>query len=449
MIDGRSVPDWRQTTAMERFLWQTDPGGSSIVYRVEVVVGRPMDEARLSAAIAEVARMQPLLFSRLVPHESGIVWEPIRAPHEFSSEDVPVTRAELGRIAAIDLTKQVGLQVGLRDQPGGGQVLTLDYHHAAVDGQAGARCLGQILRCYGDQTRVRNFETFRRGSPKLSLRHSFPLPDDGRPIGTREGLRNLWVTIRGRSIRFSDSLVAAPVGQDTILTAVLSAEQSAVARLAIAGMPQPVNDIALAATFRCLAEDECLSDQAGRFMVMNPVDLRTMIHRDMPGVNMTGFAFPRRRRREIVRPEFADELFQELNYVRSRKVGAEFLRGIEAVQSRSRVLNFILARRWFDPAASLTCVTNLKPGRRFGCVKTDAGWRVGDHEIVAIRLTPPRPRGTALALALTESLGRYSLTMRGDPSIFTFPTMADRARNWFAKFGDLIGHRADAIQVDA
>ncbi|TWT69789.1 condensation domain-containing protein [Crateriforma conspicua] len=443
--------DWRATTAFERFLYRCDPGGPSMTFRIEVGFDHPVCPERMQNAIAQTAAHHPILFCRLTQNQHHWIWEPCPMnPNEwFGDSD------SLDVLPAIDPMTSAGFRFSQGRGDGDVQRLAFDFHHASVDGIAAAKWTAGVLRCYHDENPIDGGGEHRAKDDivhgQLRQRHKMPVPDNGPPIGLVEGLRNLWSTIRGKSIRFAPltarqsdpaEQTAEPADahreDDHVVSLNLPPHLSQRSREFVAESKIPLNDVAVAATFRMLADDPALRHQHGRLMINNPVNLRTVRQRRFSACNYTGLAFLRRHGQQVRRHDLLSGLHREMNYVRQRCVAAEFLRGLEAVDPHPSALRYIQRRRWFDATASMTCLSSVRIGRRHGAQPSDQGWQFGDNTLRSIRIVPPRPAGSSLALSLNDSLGRLCLTARSDPTALSLTETQDGLQRWVNHFSELM-----------
>lgn len=439
MSESLSTIETFGTTAWERYLWRTSSNNRSMTFRVIVEFDGRVDEDQLMQAIDDSANQHPLLNARLDDSGEAIRWQALRSPQRKF-------RMSNGSMTRFDLRHQVGMAAGVTNLRDNQSRATFDFQHTCVDGQAAARVVADGFR---RATKRRDGETNDRSkltTAGLDDRDRYDDSTGHPPIKVREGARNLWSTIRGRTYRMDspskNANASADCDDDLVCIGTLSTDQSKLAHDSIKSAKLVDNDVALAATFRSLfgQPDSFSKTKAGRrdwITVMNTIDLRSVADRKRTACNRTGLAYARRRRKQVSSPDFVSSLCDEMSYIRERGVGAEFLRGLELAGRSDRLLRWIERRRWFDPTASLTCLTNLRPGARFGFKRGDDGWHFGDSRYVGWIAVPPRPVGCALAIALVKSGDCFRVMMRGARGCFTTAGLQSLASNWFDSFLDV------------
>jgi hypothetical protein len=276
----------------------------------------------------------------------------------------------------------------------------------------------------------------------LTHRGYFETPPGEPSIGIREGLRNLWVTIKGRNHRIqpirhlgelnhSDSVQGNSVQKELVAQFILDSKQASFIDLFLVRSKHVMNDVMMAATFLMLNQCSPSGTSDQYFNILNPVDLRTWADRRSPASNRVGFAYIRRRAADWATPvDLLASVAQQLRYVRKRGVAAELMRGVELVEKIPFAVNRIERSGRFTPSATLTCVSNLQLGRRHG-VKLEAGkWMLDGANVDRVACIAPLPPGVPLAITVTGANGNVTITMRGACSHFD----EDRLRRFGESF---------------
>ncbi|MEL6105440.1 MAG: hypothetical protein AAFU85_05365, partial [Planctomycetota bacterium] len=226
-------------------------------------------------------------------------------------------------------------------------------------------------------------------------------------------LRNTWATIKGRNVRFDRHVVPAvndaaehdveidpplrQIASDTI-AADLAPEPADHLRARLRGVHIPLNDFAVAAVMHALGDLSPGANSKNTFaMVMNPVHMRDWKDRRST-TNHVGFAYVRRARAHLD-DALLDSVHQELSSVREHGTAGELSWGIGAVEGLPMVLPMIERRGWFTPTASLTCISMLRYGRRYGF---DRGAMIGGSGVKRFGITAPIQARGQLAVTIWD-----------------------------------------------
>jgi NRPS condensation-like uncharacterized protein len=435
-------PNWLKLVAVERYFVRSQSSGGSPVFSAEADFDGVLDANVLKRAVECVLPLHPLLSSRVAHEQAGLVWKPIQTAGVFQHTVVDTLETPspgcsfLEPPAAISIHSQAGLAVRLTTSANGRSRLRFVYHHACTDGQGGARFYRDVTMTYAamksGETKERTVERFA-----LSRRGDFETPLGETPIGIGEGLRNLWVTIKGRNhriqpIRQPSNLAPRDSGQkDLVAQFILDSEQARAVGQFLFRSKHVMNDVMMAVGLLML--NQCsLSQPSGEyFNILNPADLRTWADRRSPASNRVGFAYIRRRASDWASPvDLLESVADQLRYVRKRGAAAELMRGVELVEKIPFALNRIERSGRFTPTATLTCLSNLQLGRRHG-VKLEAGkWMLDGANVDRVACIAPLPPGVPLAITVTGANENITITMRGASSHFD----EDRLRRFGESF---------------
>ncbi len=399
----------------ERFLVDADSPKTPIVFRVLMRFDGIVHRDKLTQAFQLAIGRQPLLTSRIQTVETGRIWSPHAIHPELSWHSSTQSQYEIEQIPIqwIDLTTQPGLRAQIWEVDQGITIL-LDFHHACCDGQGARQFIGEWFGLY--------HQLLEGGELKLSLLVPSQLEQRGvyrtpsPPIGLWEGLRNLYLTISGKTVRLplrvpapSDSEPAEYLGER-----VFSIEQTLDLRQRLRKARVTFNDAALTAAF--LAYGRCfpVPKKARNFItILHPVDLRWPSDLRTPACNRVGVCFPRRRYQDLLVPsELLQSVRSQMTYVKQRYVGAEFLRGLALTDSNKGITDRLQKWGFFVPTLQFTCLGDTTRALQYRFPMTDG--TIDFQGLKLNRISGTMQMGSYLPLSLTscETNQRISLTLR-------------------------------------
>jgi len=434
---SESPEAWRSLTAIERFMLRSEQAGGAMFFTGEVDFAGVIDEDVLERAVQIALASNPLLCCVVDRSQSPALWRTVSTENVFHSRRVVrLVKPYEEPLEPIDLEKSPGIRVVLTCDDGHQMRLVMHYHHACTDGQGAARFfLREVFNAYA---------SLRKGeSPKVGLdvkllesRGRFLRPDGQPAIGIGEGLRNLWVTVRGKTARFKSIAknAATEIPSSSVVVEV-QLEDSLLHRVQelLRDRQVVLNDVALGAAFLMLAQAELDTSRSHYFSILNPAALRTWADRRLPAANRIGFAYVRRRAKDwTTARSLLESVSQQMDYVRSRGVAAELLKGIELIEKFPRILSFVEKSPRFTPTATLTCMSNLALGRRHGLSLDEAGWKLGDAYVRRVSATVPLPPGVPLAIIVVGYGDTMSVVMRGCRQYFDEALIRRLIENWIA-----------------
>jgi len=438
MVESVSVCEptshgWRALTTAERYFLRSEQAGGSLVFSARCDWEGLLDAELMQQAVEQTLVSHPLLSSIVEDSGKDLVWREVVAPDVFAYRHLDQLASPHEHAPPeIDLRLSPGLKVELTTSHAGQSRLQLSYHHACTDGQGGARFLRDVTANY---SALLSGTSIRRSTDLslLSARGQFTCPGGQKPIGLWEGLRNLWVTVRGQTCRFAaHPNTAGEAVRGVVIERFLDHELATKIRDSIQRSGQVMNDFALAATFIMLAQTLKARLSPSQYItLLNPVDLRTWADRRSPACNRVGFAYIRRRRQNDIAPTAVlDSVAAQLNYVRQRGVASELLKGLEIVERFPAMMDRIERSGRFVPTATLTCLSNLQLGRRYGLRRTGDRWALGDAVVASVACVAPLPSGVPLAITIVEANGEMSITMRGTSNYFDAPQLHGMVDAW-------------------
>ena len=233
-------------------------------------------------------------------------------------------------------------------------IVVLDFHHACCDGQGARQFLSEWFSKYHAEVEGLECKLTSLRPARLAERGTYSQVGPG--VGFWEGMRNLLLTIWGQTARISQG-DDAEEGRTWLEQRVLNAEQTRQVRIFFQATRFTMNDVGLAASM--LAFRDVFPDQSrGRLVtIMNPIDLRRPSNSRLPTCNRLGFVFIRRRLpTSLAVSKLLDSIDGELNYIKQRRVGEEFEKGMLAVRGIPGAMKKIDDWGWFTPTLLFTCL---------------------------------------------------------------------------------------------
>ncbi len=196
---------WRVLTPVERFVLGSDDGRGAMVFGIEADFDGPIDPDRFRKCFFHILKSQPMLQCIAAKTGNGWQWQDVSAAHTF--EHIECDRLpEHRELAAIDLSQRPGVLMQLLSAKDGHSRMRMFYHHGAIDGQGSITFTTQVTRCYANHL-DEDFEvTPVQRLDRIAKRYQYSPPKGETPVGLVEGLRNLWVTIKGRTAMLSPKI---------------------------------------------------------------------------------------------------------------------------------------------------------------------------------------------------------------------------------------------------
>ncbi|WP_437203723.1 hypothetical protein [Planctomicrobium sp. SH664] len=399
-------------TVFERFMLRHDTPDTPLVFRVIMRFHGPCQIDLLSAAYDRALARQPLLLSRLVQSsEREFAWSPLPHPPPMivhpPTEDL--VSPALQEIPAIDLRETSGLRTQVWTSSGGVLVL-LDFHHACCDGQGARQFLVDWFWTYDQLCQQEPLRDPPYDQRLLFRRHQFQT--FRAPIGLKESLRNLHITLRGRTSRLPRKYPPQSGRTAWLAEHSLSIDQTESLRQTLKQRQQTVNDLGLAATFAAFAE--CFPQQTGRryITILNPVDLRRPSDARCPACNRLGVAILRRRANWNSFDELLASVRGEMQYVKQRYIGVEFLNGLALADSIPGAVALVERLQLLTPTIQFTCLGDTTRGFKRRPRDYQLPALTGELQLQEIAgFAPPVPR-VPISAAFCETNNRLNLTVR-------------------------------------
>lgn len=398
-------------TPIERFLLRNDSVAHPMVFRVLLQFDGPVRNDFLQTAFDLSVARQPMLTSMIRGDELDAVWtfadrlpELEWQPEGLAAEEIPHVQVDY-----CDLRTRPGLRCRVWPIPDG-IVILIDIHHACCDGQ-GARQL--IAEWFGIYQQLINGESPRLPTlayEKLKTRADYRIVNP--PIGTFEGLRNLYLTVRGRTTRLPETNPNSNQA-DFLCEQTFNADETAALRGNLKSAGFTINDAGLAASFSTLIECCPTQTRKGHITLMHPVDLRWPSDLRTPACNLVGASFLRRKQKECRNPQrLIETLRDQMQYVKKRYVGAEFLRGLAAADGLPGGPQRIQSWGWFVPTMQFTCLGDTTRALHYRFNQVDGVINFGGMKLDRISGFMQLGGYLPVSLAACETNQKLSLTAR-------------------------------------
>ena len=351
---------------------------------------------------------------------------------------------DLPRGESIDLTKEVGLRIWIRQGPNR-TAMTFQFHHSCCDGIGGYRFIGDLLALYGRQT----------GSDPSAYELSSLEPE----LLRNRKMRMTELAFRGQAWRLSKrcwaecfkifrrkiSPLSAPADalHDNDQTAypgivVSSFDRETYSRFTSAAtqLEIGINDLLIAALFKTLHEwniQNRSTTNTGWLRIMMPTDMREAEDFGMPAANIVSYTFLTRSTREV----------QDLS-----SLGAGICLETALIKNERRGLLFgdtlggAMRHRWMLPwmVSGKRCLATAvlsnagDPTKRFTAkLQRDKGRIVaGDLILEDIVGVPPLRIRTHVTIAIITYLRKLSICIRCCPRQFSLDD-ARRLSNMYSQ----------------
>lgn len=418
----------------EEFMLQMECPGYPMVFYMELVLQGRMDRHALLEAVAEAAARHPLLLARVEADRLHGRWVlPVKAtvPVDFQDANIPYHPP---RGAVIDLKKESGLRVWVREETERTSV-SLQIHHACCDGEGSRHFVSDLMRGYAlRKGEMINREPTRVDYQRLLERAKF---HNSAPNADRETPRtSLWQKIRnayGFHVLGPAPLAApaaprdskaAPTELPLMLTHVFSREETQRIEEQALESDTSVNDVAVALLLQTLSAWNRRHGRATwkqRLRILMPTDLRERADRWLTAANRVSFSFLGRTVGQCADwNQLVDGISQETKYIRTYRLGLDFIQIMAAVQ-RFAIL-VLLLRRW-RPCMATAVLTNLgDTTRRFRSrfPVCDGYPVIGDVRLENVLGVPPIAPGTKSGFGICFCAGHMTISIRSDYARLSF-----------------------------
>lgn len=461
-----SIPDSLPTTPLERYLARSHHG-AGMIFDIILILEGHLDMERLQQAWFETVEQHPCLFAHLVGSGRSKQWK-LQAscdPSSFVRQRVPYNN-ESPIAHSVDPHRGVGIQCIVASDDQTHWSVRIVFHHACCDGVGAIRIFGQFAKRYacllesptsrGSHSaavdpavsgRAITPQGIRAGKPTRppSATASADLPSSKSSF---PAFGNIWTTIRGSNVRLSRHMAnvkiqdrcggdddpgrAIPIdpfqGHHRILLPPKLTDQIR-GRLKTCNIK--LNDWAIAITMQVLSQmTHSHASDSRHLMVLNPVEMRTWSDR-RDTRNHIGIALIRRRHQDL-RPfsTALRSLSGQLTDVRDLGIAAELAYGIAIAERIPWALLLVESLGTFTPTVSLTCLTGLRLGKRYGVTQRDGDAWIGNAKIKDIFFDAPIQRGAELSVAVWDFEGSLAISCRPSTGLASQAVHADFLTRW-------------------
>lgn len=403
-------------TALEEFLWQCETPATPMVIRVVMRFSGDCDTDSLVDCIPPALERHPMLLCSLAVSRAGLVWNGSAGTHA----EVPVRRTEqsgsmMGPVSDrfdgslnLHTSSALALEIGKFDD---GIRVQLDAHHAAVDGNGLRQFLTDWMHLYHCRRTGQTAKLPPLEPERLLERHRLPLPKNVEPTSLREAVRNFLVTVRGRTARWNETQRTDDLRQH-VWECLLDEKQSSIVEQRLSASGSRLNDLVMAESLAVFAELS-RAPEHHQVMVLNPTEMRLPSDRFLPAANRFGVALMRRSCREALAPPgILPGLQKEMDYVRGRGVGADFVRGLESTRRFPAVTRIARKFGWLVPSFQWTCLGDVTRGARHAFQWRDGCVYVADMKLETVTGFAPAADQVPLSIAGCEASRRLTLSIR-------------------------------------
>lgn len=414
---------------MERYLARR-AHGQGMAFDIVLILNGHLDLEKLRQAWTDTIHQHPRLFAILTGRGRRQRWKCQPQCSELSFVYHAVALDQTGDPwRGVNPQEGMGVRCAVQTSDQITWSIRVVFHHACCDGVGAIRVFGQFAKRYGQLIASSGFDDTparhrtRPSVPSIDLCSEESIA----PPSTLPDLRNLWTTIRGSNVRLSKHAaigdrppLSSEEGKITNLAGhhrlLFSETRSDQLRLALKAANLKLNDWAIAITMQAVAR---MTDRAAspsrHIMVLNPVETRNWSDRHDTH-NHIGLAFVRRTHQQLREFDAAmQSISKQMNSVRKHSTATEMESGISVAEAIPGGLSFFEWLGTFTPTASLTSLTSLRLGKRFGVFQRGNSSWIGDAEIRDIYFDAPIQRGAELSIAAWDYGGRLSISCRTDP----------------------------------
>ncbi len=421
-------------SAFEQYMLMDESSNFPSTFFIQFRMKGCLNVPALTAAYHESLRRHPLLCCRVERRKGRYWW--VWSPEVASSAelDSKVWRAAKPWMRPINLSTDTGVRAW-------GEVtdteaeITLQIHHACCDGIGTGQFLEDIAVCYARRTAVDGeLPELRPLRPEALLTRADPAP---RRTGQLPGslpqrlARVLRDSFDFLFLEWKEVLKAKP-GEDTdqdgdefnLESEYLDRAATRRLRNAASRANVTLNDILTRDLMETLDEWNRESGGVRRrklICVLIPCSLRGPADDQMPAANVLGYAFPVRKRKDMVDSRiFLAGLGEEMNDFLQAQHGWLFVQGLRIVQRIPFLMSLsaIVLRYRCMSTAVLSHMGNRLNSISSRLKTVGDTIHVGNMTLEEIRCVPPLRFGTHAATATYIMGGRLMINLRCDPATF-------------------------------
>ena len=432
-------------TSFEKYMLADDRPDYPMTFSLHLDFSGEFRRPHFEASLEDALSRHPLLCAvvRDLP-KTGRVWMPAEGAMPPIDWNVPTIPLTCPRGEAIDLQRETGLRIWVR-QGSGAARMTVQFHHACCDGLHAFRFVGDTLAAYAarispgaSRTPLPAFDPaslLRRGQHVRKLFQS-----KGRLWGTwitvRETIR--WLIcqpaplsasvsgVEGPGDNQSDdegAVATSPLPFPRICSHTLDVSQTQRFRAAAVKRGVTVNDLLVCDMFRTLQQWNAQHSRknADRHLRINmPVLMQQRPEGHVSAANTLSYTFLTRRASECGdRGRLLESIRGQTDLIKRYDMGTLFLDGLATVQRIPGLLPLLLGGRRCLATVVLSNVGN--PIRQFprGLLGESGKAVAGDMTLEGVAGSPPIRRQTRAAFGIIHYAGMLTISALCDPRHFT------------------------------
>ena len=408
-----------------------------------------LQEAAFRGAIADTMANHPLLDARAEWRGNWPWWvarSPEPVPIEWR-ESVPPEAIE--RAPQIDLLRGPGVRFLVHASPERSSFV-LQIHHSCSDGQGSRRfiydfCSNYERRVMGDASlrTAAKFDALLRERltkrAELNAPHGTSANEGDQGTTTWERLRNtVWFfTKRPTPLAAPQTTKASNPNANRAHEVLLETDETSQLRQRALAENATFNDVAMAILMRVVAQwnrEHARSSERTRVRIIMPTDLRVKDDDRSPAANRMGYAFPTRSYGETGDwRQLLASIREETEYIKNRRLGADFLTNIALAQAVPGLLATYLNWTRCLATATLTNLGDVTRRLRRHFPQSETGLMlIGGLPLLSVAGIPPLRPGTRAGIGLCVCGGRLSVSLLTDPFYFSDSDTRDLLNRYVA-----------------
>ncbi|MDB5348560.1 MAG: hypothetical protein JWP89_6937 [Schlesneria sp.] len=409
-------------TSFERFLLHGEDLNYPATFYVELHLEGQFDRTALQEALRVAVLRHPLLCATVVQTGWRESWQPAsEPPHALWQSTTDAPGPPLGRW--IDLRRECGLRIWVREQPQLGDVLYLQFHHSCTDGLGAGRFIIDLMSEYSRLV-CRQPDLVTSSADLLALKNRDRFRRFGQTSRWQKTLNAYRFHVLTPTPLAAPNHLPVPSGSTApvIATHVFDRDETDcfVSKTATLGGCS-INDVGLALLFRAVSlwqKSRGRESPSQRLRILMPIDLREAGDRFGPATNRVGFSFPSRSIKECDNwHQLLNSLREEIRFIRRTRLGMDFINGLKVTDTIPGLLPMLLRS---PGCMATTLLTNFGQTRRYEQFfpVADRSMLFGNMRLHHIVATPPISRACRVGFGMCLTSGRLVLTVQCDPALF-------------------------------
>ena len=403
-----------------------------MAFIVQLAFSGNVNRAAFEAALPNALARHPLLSSHRKLAKQGLpCWVPTTATLPMVDWGVEGDPIELPNGESIDLEKEVGLRIWIRESAGITN-MTMQFHHSCCDGIGGYRFIGDLLALYGTHSKsdLSSYELAPLDPELLRNRKmrmtEYAFRGKAWPLHFRSWKQSFTI------YRHKVSPLAAPVKKpqksDSIIyprITVSTFDRETHAQITSAAMKLEIgiNDWLIAALFKTLHDwnKQSKSRSNTRWLrIMMPTDMRDAEDYGMPAANIVSYTFLTRKMSEShSSKELGPGICRETALIKHEKRGIIFGDTLGAAMRHKWMLPLMVSGKRCLATAVLSNAGD--PSKRFiSKLPRDKGRIVAGNLILEdITGVPPLRINTYVTISIVTYMRKLAICMRCCPRKFS------------------------------